>query len=471
MEPLKRVLRETFALCFRAALFSTSLFFITTLNGCRMIDQDNTHYPLEEVSLSQLKQWQANSQPLLIIDTRSDHFFNGWPAGKDIKQGHIKGAISFQPHWLDLVSGLGFGALKKQHQLLSRKGITSDQTLVIYDNDDGASNKSSDKLYQQLKQLGYEQVYRLKGGIKAWGDAGYETVVLPRYRQLVHPQWLQQQLTLTGNQRPVILEVGQDAQFHYFTGHIPSAVYLETTDIEWNQGTPSWNFVPDSRLTSVLTQYGIDKETTVVVYADNLAMGAYRAALALLYSGVSDVRVLNGGKQAWQDQGYALETGKRYPEPSDNPTLEVANNSNFVINIPQARALPDNPNAILASVMTRDEFDGKKPGYTYYSKAGHIPGAILLENGDSAYDMLNYQDIDGTMRAWTEIETMWNEKGISADKEVSFYCGTGWRASEAFFAAYLMGWKKISVFDDGWIGWSMDPANPTIPEKSSQTSQ
>ncbi|MCG7586255.1 rhodanese-like domain-containing protein, partial [Photobacterium sp. OFAV2-7] len=51
--------------------------------------------------------------------------------------------------------------------------------------------------------------------------------------------------------------------------------------------------------------------------------------------------------------------------------------------------------------------------------------------------------------------------GINESQKVSFYCGTGWRASETFFYAYAMGWEDISVFDGGWFEWSGDPANPS----------
>jgi thiosulfate/3-mercaptopyruvate sulfurtransferase len=46
--------------------------------------------------------------------------------------------------------------------------------------------------------------------------------------------------------------------------------------------------------------------------------------------------------------------------------------------------------------------------------------------------------------------------------QIAFYCGTGWRASLAFFYAWLMGWQRISVYDGGWLEWSSDPANPVI---------
>ena len=59
-----------------------------------------------------------------------------------------------------------------------------------------------------------------------------------------------------------------------------------------------------------------------------------------------------------------------------------------------------------------------------------------------------------------DIVKQWNEAGIRKEHHNAFYCGTGWRGSEAFFNAWLMGWPKISVFDGGWFEWSNDPNNP-----------
>ena len=51
---------------------------------------------------------------------------------------------------------------------------------------------------------------------------------------------------------------------------------------------------------------------------------------------------------------------------------------------------------------------------------------------------------------------------ITPDKWVAFYCGTGWRASETWFYAYLQGWERIAVYDGGWFEWSQDPINNPI---------
>jgi 3-mercaptopyruvate sulfurtransferase SseA len=51
---------------------------------------------------------------------------------------------------------------------------------------------------------------------------------------------------------------------------------------------------------------------------------------------------------------------------------------------------------------------------------------------------------------------------ITPDKHVAYYCGTGWRASETWFCAYLKDWGRIAVYDGGRLEWSSDPANNPI---------
>ena len=74
--------------------------------------------------------------------------------------------------------------------------------------------------------------------------------------------------------------------------------------------------------------------------------------------------------------------------------------------------------------------------------------------------MEDFRNPDNTLRDYNEIASKWREWDISSKHRICFYCGTGWRASEAFFAAYVMGFETISVFDGGWYEWSSNPNNP-----------
>jgi len=66
------------------------------------------------------------------------------------------------------------------------------------------------------------------------------------------------------------------------------------------------------------------------------------------------------------------------------------------------------------------------------------------------------------MRPYPEIAANWAQAGITSDKWVAFYCGTGWRASETWFYAWIQGWSRIAVYDGGWFEWSQDPVNNPI---------
>ncbi|MFD2273309.1 hypothetical protein ACFS07_25640 [Undibacterium arcticum] len=47
--------------------------------------------------------------------------------------------------------------------------------------------------------------------------------------------------------------------------------------------------------------------------------------------------------------------------------------------------------------------------------------------------MSDFHNPDGTMKAPNEICAFWGKAGIHSGQKTAFYCGTGWRASLAFF--------------------------------------
>ena len=112
-------------------------------------------------------------------------------------------------------------------------------------------------------------------------------------------------------------------------------------------------------------------------------------------------------------------------------------------------------------MRTWSEYIGDISGYTYIEPKGRIAGAKWGQGGKNANNLDDFTNPDGTMRAAEEIARKWRDWNIYPDQNVSFYCGTGWRAAEVFLFAHAMGWSNISVFDGGWYEWSMDKSNPT----------
>ena len=116
--------------------------------------------------------------------------------------------------------------------------------------------------------------------------------------------------------------------------------------------------------------------------------------------------------------------------------------------------------AALVSVRSWAEYTGATSGYSYIQPKGRIAGDVWGHAGSAPLRMEHYRNVDNTMRNYHDIATQWRTWGITPDKRIAFYCGTGWRASEAFLYTYLMGWATIAVYDGGWWAWVQDPANP-----------
>ncbi|HEU4750744.1 MAG TPA: rhodanese-like domain-containing protein [Acidimicrobiia bacterium] len=407
---------------------------------------------------------------LTLVDVRPLAAYNGWKLRGEARGGHIPGAVAFPARWLTLVDEEGLD------QVLADKGIAVGKTIVVYGDTPGQGGD----LKAKLGELGIHEVLEYGAGFEEWaGDFSLPLERLPNYDKLVYPEWVRQLLdgaTPEGYQgtRSVVFHVNFGVPEEYADGHIPGAFYLDTN---WLESSVDWNRRSPEEIEAALLSLGITRDTTVVLYGRDTVgnpnekwpgrragqIAATRAAAILRYAGVDDVRLLDGGYDWWVTAGYDLETEIRTPSPAATFGVSIPQRPEVIIDIAEAKAiLADQEGAALVSVRTWREHTGKTSGYNYIQAKGRIVGDVWGNCGTDAYHMQHYRNVDNTMRAYPEIASNWAEAGITPDKWVAFYCGTGWRASETWFYAYLMGWPRIAVYDGGWFEWSQDPVNNPI---------
>jgi thiosulfate/3-mercaptopyruvate sulfurtransferase len=407
---------------------------------------------------------------LTIVDVRPVAAFNGWRLRGEARGGHIPGAKSFPIDWLERVDA------PEIEKLLGEKHVLDATTVVIY----GYGAADGRPLRTRLEELGRTDVRLYEDGLTAWAaDTALPLDRLPNYSKLVHTEWLRE---LLEGQRPEAYDNTRYLLFHvnfgvpeeYAEGHLPGALFLDTN---WLENPVDWNRRSPADLDASLRQLGITHDTTVVLYGRDTEGGANekwpgrragqiaatRAALILRYAGVEDVRLLDGGYDWWVRAGYPLDTTPRFPKSVEEFGVAIPQRPDFIVDLPEARAMIADPaGAALVSVRSWKEHIGKVSGYNYIVPAGRIKGDVWGNCGTDAYHMQHYRSVDNTMRAYPEIASNWADAGITPDKHVAYYCGTGWRASETWFYAYLMGWQRIAVYDGGWLEWSSDPANNPI---------
>lgn len=390
---------------------------------------------------------QLQAQKGTLIDTRPSAFYNGWPQTLNGTGGHEPAALNLSASWLTLMSDEQISEWAKQHQL------TDSGLIALY-----GSKEETQAVKSRLEKLGFSHVAPLTDGLQ--NAARLQRMA--HFEQLVYPQWvhdLQQKKPVSAAPAGEwkVIEAGWGAPKKYLLSHIPGADYIDTNEVE---SEPLWNKVSDEQLKAMLAKHGIRHDTTVVLYGRDVYAAA-RVAQIMLYAGVKDVRILDGGWQTWSDSGLPVERGlpgKVQPAPDFGAT--IPGQPQLMLNTVQARALLHRKDASLVSIRSWPEFIGTTSGYSYIKPKGEIAGARWGHAGSDSTHMEDFHNPDGTMRAADDIAAMWKNWHITPDQQVAFYCGTGWRASETFMYARAMGWKNVGVYDGGWYEWSANPKNP-----------
>lgn len=407
-----------------------------------------------------------------LIDVRSVNAYNGWRLKNESRGGHIKGAKSLPVKWTKYMDWI---------ESVRHKEILPEDEIILY----GYTQEESRKVAEQFSKAGYSKIAVYDDFFEEWvPDKSKPMEKLPNYKNLVSAEWVKK---LISGERPAEYDNDKFVVVHshyrnrdaYLSGHIPGAIDMDTNALE---SPETWNRRSPQELKKALEEHGITANTTVVLYGKFMFpdnddefpgsaagdIGAIRNAFIMMYAGVKDVRVLNGGFQSWEDAGYEASTEDVPKEPVSDFGAAIPANPNLAVDVPEAKQMLAATDAELVCVRSYPEYIGEVSGYNYIEAKGRIPGAIFADCGSDAYHMENYRNVDHTTREFHETEEIWRKNGITPEKHLAFYCGTGWRGSEAWFNAWLMGWPQVSVYDGGWFEWSNDPKNPYetgVPDK------
>lgn len=261
---------------------------------------------------------------------------------------------------------------------------------------------------------------------------------------LVDTQWVAAHLT-DSNVR--LIEVNVDITA-YASGHIPGA-------IGWNWKHDTQQLVrrdiPDQAgVEELLGRSGIHDEMTVVLYGDNNNWFATYAFWLLKLYGYVDARIMNGGRKKWVDEGRPLTT----EIPTVNRTTYHARGADLTL-----RALRDTVIGSLGKsgyglvdVRSPKEYSGELLAPENLpqegaQRGGHIPGAMNIPWSQAVRE-------DGTFKSAVDLQTLYGNQGITADKSIIAYCRIGERSSHTWFVLkYLLGFPNVRNYDGSWTEW------------------
>lgn len=224
-------------------------------------------------------------------------------------------------------------------------------------------------------------------------------------------------------------------------GHIPGATYVDlATELADPPGERGRHPLPDSaRFEQSMRRHGVRDDRPVVVYDDAGGAAAARCWWLLRYHGHTEVRVLDGGWQAWLDEGRPVAEGDASVEPGD---FTARPGALPVLDADGAARLAEE--GVLLDARAAERFRGETEPID--PVAGHIPGAVNVPFE------VNLAGPGGRFKDARELAAVYQRVGAVAGRRVGVYCGSGVSAAHDVLALATLG-VEAALYPGSWSEW------------------
>lgn len=269
---------------------------------------------------------------------------------------------------------------------------------------------------------------------------------------MVDADWLVAEMK---NPKLVVLEVRYHPHRYHTVGHIPGAVQVQRfKDLGDNNGRSIMLFPDRDTFQATLRKWGVNNDSTIVLYDDSRSALTARVAylLALYGFDMSRVKILDGGTQEWM--GFNELTREVPKVKPGKVTLKAADASMFVEwqQVYEDVLSRRDPNVVLVDARPADMYTGKVIRHAV--QGGHIPGALNVVSLDAT---------DGQSQKWFSEEALATfYKDVPKDKTVYVYCHDGFRMSLGWLQMKSLGYKDVRVLDGGWGVWDRAFTLPVV---------
>jgi thiosulfate/3-mercaptopyruvate sulfurtransferase len=277
-----------------------------------------------------------------------------------------------------------------------------------------------------------------------------DTVDSNSIRQFAHPEllWDVEKLQARiGTPALKILDVrvGED----YAMGHVPGgrhfSVYgvntYDTDDAPLQSFTHMWAYL--------LALRGVSFEDTILVYDDISGMSAARAFWFLEYLGHGDVHLLDGGFSAWRNASLPITRDAESPKAT---AFEYNARRELVATHRDVLAAIDAPEKVILDTRSEKEWKGIDKRA---ARNGTVPSAVHLDWND-------HLTADGKLKPADELAAMFEQRGVTPDKEVLAFCNTGYRSAHAYLVLRMLGYPRVRNYVGSWQEWGNRESCPVI---------
>ncbi|MEY8565989.1 sulfurtransferase [Corynebacterium sp.] len=289
---------------------------------------------------------------------------------------------------------------------------------------------------------------------------GIELDPSPNLRQYAHPgklvtsSWLGAKL---GGPGLKVVESDSDPIL-YNIGHLPTAIRI---DLHEDLGDPvTRDFLDGEAFARLMDSKGITRDDTVVLYGDDSNLWASYTLWVFELFGHPDVRLLDGGREAWMQDERETSYDAPPAPTSGYPVVERDDTSHRIF-VDEVRSRHDELQLI--DLRDPEDFIGvhrqgsggpaedEPSDYTAavrqipVCRAGHIPGAVNVPQRATLHPNHRF-------RTRGELDEVFS--GLDPAGATVPYCHAGERAAHLWFVLHhLLGWEDVRAYDGSWVEW------------------
>lgn len=236
---------------------------------------------------------------------------------------------------------------------------------------------------------------------------------------------------------------GRDARAEYDAAHIPGARFFDIDAIADTSSDLPHMAPPVELFISRMRAMGIGDGHQIVVYDNSDVRSAARVWWTFRLMGKTDVAVLDGGFQAWQAEGRAVED---LPPVMRDRHITVQRQAGLLRDVTQVAAASKLGDHEIVDARPEARFDGAEDEPRPGLRKGHIPGAKSLFFAGLFND-------DGTMKDEDAIRAAFAASGVDLAKPVITSCGSGVTAAILNLALERIGHRNHALYDGSWTEW------------------
>ena len=268
--------------------------------------------------------------------------------------------------------------------------------------------------------------------------------------RLVSPAWVAEHLDTPGL---VIVESNEDPLL-YDVGHLPGAVR-----IDWHtelQDPVARDYLDGAGFAALMDAKGIGRDDTIVFYGDKANWWAAYALWVFSLFGHTDLRIMDGGRDAWDAEGRAWTRERpTITPPAPGAGYPVVARVDAAIRAfrSDVEAHMD-ANGQMIDVRSPQEFTGERthmPDYPQEGamRGGHIPGARSVPWGRAVDpDTGHFLPVEQLRALYVDGE------GMDPAEPTVAYCRIGERSSHSWFVmTHLLGFADVRNYDGSWTEW------------------